>query len=90
MVEIFLKTLPFFALIGIGYWAGWKQFFTKELFIWMYIGSVILTGFFSWWYKDFAKSTLIGWRLFRLPEENLKSKIELRKSIMYQINSLLK
>jgi len=56
----------------------------------MYIGSVILTGFFSWWYKDFAKSTLSGWRLFRLPEENLKSKIELRKSIMYQINSLLK
>ena len=30
MVEIFLKTLPFFALMGIGYWAGWKQFFTKE------------------------------------------------------------
>jgi glycerol-3-phosphate O-acyltransferase/dihydroxyacetone phosphate acyltransferase len=77
----------------IFYWLQiwiFKQFFTKELFIWMYIGSVILTGFFSWWYKDFAKSTLSGWRLFRLPEENLKSKIELRKSIMYQINSLLK
>lgn len=30
MVEIFLRTLPFFALIGLGYWAGATRFFTQE------------------------------------------------------------
>ena len=30
MLEIFLKTLPFFALIGVGYGAGRTQFFTEE------------------------------------------------------------
>ena len=30
MIDIFLKTLPFFALIGLGYWAGYTRFFTAE------------------------------------------------------------
>ncbi|MCY4151275.1 MAG: AEC family transporter [Aestuariivita sp.] len=30
MVEIFLRTLPFFALIGLGYWAGRTRFFSQE------------------------------------------------------------
>ncbi|TDT73218.1 hypothetical protein BDE40_3404 [Litoreibacter halocynthiae] len=30
MLEIFLKTLPFFAIIGVGYWAGRVKFFTPE------------------------------------------------------------
>ena len=30
MLSIFLKTLPFFALIGLGYWAGRTRFFTAE------------------------------------------------------------
>jgi malonate transporter len=30
MLAIFLKTLPFFALIGLGYWAGRTRFFTTE------------------------------------------------------------
>ena len=30
MLEIFLKTLPFFALIGLGYVAGRTRFFTEE------------------------------------------------------------
>lgn len=30
MLAIFLKTLPFFALIGLGYWAGRTRFFTQE------------------------------------------------------------
>lgn len=30
MLPIFLKTLPFFALIGLGYWAGRTRFFTAE------------------------------------------------------------
>lgn len=30
MIEIFFKTVPFFALIGLGYWAGYTRFFTQE------------------------------------------------------------
>lgn len=30
MWDIFLKTLPFFAIIGLGYWAGRTRFFTQE------------------------------------------------------------
>ena len=30
MIEILLKTLPFFALIGLGYWAGVTRFFSAE------------------------------------------------------------
>ncbi|WP_372886298.1 AEC family transporter [Shimia sp.] len=30
MLAIFLETLPFFALIGIGYWAGRTRFFSEE------------------------------------------------------------
>lgn len=30
MLAIFLKTLPFFALIGVGFWAGRTKFFTAE------------------------------------------------------------
>lgn len=30
MVEVFLRTLPFFAIIGLGYWAGRTKFFTEE------------------------------------------------------------
>lgn len=38
MLPIFLKTLPFFALIGLGYWAGRARFFTPE-------GTAYLTKF---------------------------------------------
>ncbi|WP_170480109.1 AEC family transporter [Ruegeria arenilitoris] len=30
MVDIFMRTLPFFAIIGLGYWAGRSRFFTEE------------------------------------------------------------
>ncbi|MGR3622001.1 AEC family transporter [Pseudophaeobacter sp.] len=30
MVEIFFRTLPFFAIIGLGYWAGRTRFFTED------------------------------------------------------------
>ncbi len=30
MLAIFLKTLPFFAIIGLGYWAGRTRFFSQE------------------------------------------------------------
>ncbi|MEX5597947.1 AEC family transporter [Pseudophaeobacter sp. C1-32P7] len=30
MADIFFRTLPFFAIIGLGYWAGRTRFFTEE------------------------------------------------------------
>ena len=30
MAEIFIRTLPFFAIIGLGYWAGRTRFFSEE------------------------------------------------------------
>ncbi|MFD1914273.1 AEC family transporter [Halodurantibacterium flavum] len=30
MADIFLKTLPFFALIGLGYWAARRRYFSEE------------------------------------------------------------
>ena len=30
MIEVFLRTLPFFAIIGLGYWAGHTRFFTEQ------------------------------------------------------------
>ncbi|MGB7242450.1 MAG: AEC family transporter, partial [Sulfitobacter sp.] len=30
MIDIFLKTIPFFAIIGLGYWAGRTRFFSAE------------------------------------------------------------
>ncbi len=30
MVDIFLRTLPFFAIIGLGFWAGRSQFFSED------------------------------------------------------------
>ena len=57
---------------------------------WVYIVSIVLTGLFAWWFKDFAKNTLSGWRLFRLSKGKLEPVLELRKSIVTQINFLLK
>ena len=30
MIEIFLRTLPFFTIIGLGYWAGRSRFFSED------------------------------------------------------------
>ncbi|HFQ15313.1 MAG TPA: AEC family transporter [Rhodobacteraceae bacterium] len=35
MEAIFLKTLPFFALLGLGYWAGRVKFFPPEATAWL-------------------------------------------------------
>ncbi len=35
MIEIFLKTLPFFAIIGLGFGAGRTGFFTEEATAWL-------------------------------------------------------
>lgn len=72
MVEIFLKTLPFFALIAVGYGAGRTRFFTPEAtayltkFVFYFALSAMLFGFaanlqlgdvFSW---DFVWAYLGG------------------------------
>ena len=51
MVEIFLKTLPFFAVIGLGYLSGLVRFFTAEAtayltrFVFYFALSAMLFGF---------------------------------------------
>ncbi|RMA42746.1 AEC family transporter [Rhodophyticola porphyridii] len=65
MVEIFLKTLPFFALIGLGFQAGRSGFFTPEAtayltkFVFYFALSAMLFRFaanlslaeiFNWWF----------------------------------------
>jgi len=35
MLAIFLKTLPFFGLIGLGYWAGRTRFFSEEATVYL-------------------------------------------------------
>ena len=51
MLAIFLKTLPFFAVIGLGFWAGKARFFTAEAtaylkkFVFYFALSAMLFGF---------------------------------------------
>ncbi len=53
MLAIFLKTLPFFGLIGLGYWACRTRFFTEEAaayltkFVFYFALSAMLFGFAS-------------------------------------------
>lgn len=51
MLAIFLKTLPFFALIGLGFWAGRSRFFSAEAtayltkFVFYFALSAMIFGF---------------------------------------------
>ena len=51
MVEIFLKTLPFFAIIALGYFSGRTKFFSEEAtayltkFVFYFALSAMLFGF---------------------------------------------
>ncbi|KPQ07267.1 MAG: putative permease [Rhodobacteraceae bacterium HLUCCA12] len=51
MLDVFLQTLPFFAVIGLGYWAGRTGFFTREAtayltkFVFYFALSAMLFGF---------------------------------------------
>ena len=53
MIEIFLKTLPFFAVIGLGYFAGKRGFFSTDAtayltkFVFYFALSAMLFGFSS-------------------------------------------
>lgn len=72
MIEILLKTLPFFALIGVGWWAGRVRFFTPEAtayltkFVFYFALSAMLFGFAAnlslggIWNTQFALAYLAG------------------------------
>jgi len=84
-VKILAGIFTYLVFYGLQIWA-FKQFFTERWMTWVYIVSLVLTGLFAWWFKDFAKDTLSGWRLFRMSKEKLEPILELRKSIVTQIN----
>lgn len=88
-VKILSGIFTYIIFYGLQIWA-FKQFFSERWMTWAYIVSILLTGLFAWWYKDFAKDTLGGWRLFRLPKNKMESILETRKSIVVKIHSLLK
>ncbi|UWQ91804.1 AEC family transporter [Rhodobacteraceae bacterium M382] len=35
MIDIFMRTLPFFAIIGLGYWAGRSRFFSEDATVYL-------------------------------------------------------
>ncbi|MBF9035975.1 AEC family transporter [Rhodobacterales bacterium HKCCE2091] len=63
MVEIFLKTLPFFALIGLGYGAGRTGFFSQEAsayltkFVFYFALSAMIFGFAA----NLSLSEIFSW-----------------------------
>lgn len=64
MLPILLKTLPFFALIGVGYWAGRVRFFTPEAtayltkFVFYFALSAMLFRFAA----NLSVSEIFSWR----------------------------
>lgn len=65
MLAIFLKTLPFFAIIGLGYWAGRTRFFSSEAtayltkFVFYFALSAMLFRFSA----SLSLAEVLNWRL---------------------------
>ncbi len=65
MLAIFLKTLPFFAIIGLGYWAGRTRFFSSEAtayltkFVFYFALSAMLFRFSA----NLSLAEVLNWRL---------------------------
>ncbi|PSL18958.1 AEC family transporter [Shimia abyssi] len=65
MLAIFLKTVPFFALIGLGYWAGRTRFFSEEAtayltkFVFYFALSAMLFRFAA----NLSFAEVLNWRL---------------------------
>jgi len=65
MLAIFLKTLPFFAIIGLGYWAGRTRFFSAEAtayltkFVFYFALSAMLFRFSA----NLSLAEMLNWRL---------------------------
>lgn len=72
MIEIFFKTVPFFALIALGYWAGRTRFFSEEAtayltkFVFYFALTAMLfrfsanLSFADIWYPDLIMGYLLG------------------------------
>ncbi len=65
MEAIFLKTLPFFALIGLGYWAGRARFFPAEATAWLtkFVFYFALSAMLFRFCARLSLSDIIDWRL---------------------------
>jgi 1-acyl-sn-glycerol-3-phosphate acyltransferase len=87
-VKILSGIFTYIIFYGLQIWV-FKKFFTESWMTWAYLASLVVTGLFAWWYKDFAKDTLGGWRLFRLLKNEKGDFLELRKNIVTEINFLL-
>ena len=65
MLAIFLKTLPFFAIIGLGFWAGRTRFFSAEAtayltkFVFYFALSAMLFRFSA----NLSLAEVLNWRL---------------------------
>ena len=80
-MKILSGIFTYLIFYGLQIWT-FKQFFTERWMTWVYIVSLVVTGLFAWWYKDFAKDTLSGWRLYRISKKVMEPILELRKSIV--------
>ncbi|HFC01045.1 MAG TPA: hypothetical protein ENJ53_09605 [Phaeodactylibacter sp.] len=73
-------------LIFYGLQIGLVSRFANESWItWGYIVSLVVTGLFAWWYKDFAKNTMSGWRILGFPKTEIKEVLEVRKYIVKKL-----
>jgi len=88
-----IKTVTGLFTYSIFYWLQIKlvrYFFGNEWsVIGVYIISIIVTGLFAWWYRDFLKDTISGWRISKKVKEEIIPFLEIRKSIVSKINFLL-
>jgi len=66
-----------------------KYFFDGNGVGWIYVASLIITGLFAWWYKDFAKDTWNGWRLFDNSKKEIIESFENRKDIVNILEGFL-
>lgn len=84
LAGIFTYSLFYFLQIKlVGYFFGnsWSV-------VGLYVLSIIATGLFAWWYKGFFKDTMSGWRFSKKVKEEIIPFLEIRKSIVSEINLL--
>src|SRR5210317_2317714 len=67
MYDIFLKTVPFFALIAMGYWAGRTRFFTEEAtaYLTKYIFYFALSAMLFKFSSNLSLGELLDWQFMQ-------------------------
>ncbi|WP_412552281.1 AEC family transporter [Shimia sp. MIT1388] len=65
MLAIFLKTLPFFAIIGLGYWAGRTRFFSAEATVYLtkFVFYFALSAMLFRFSANLSLAEVLNWRL---------------------------